>query len=183
MNINDNQKFVRKIKYATSGKWANALLTVVLMAWVGNVVAAPKLQGNLEALLVVADENGKESFRAAEAVLPGQVIEYRLLYSNEGDEVINNLKVLGPIPEEVEYVAMSASSASNAELEASIDMGITWSSEPLYRTALDANGKEIQEIVPPSQYHQIRWSSFDELKPDDSFQYTYRVRVKGSLDL
>ena len=78
---------------------------------------------------------------------------------------------------------MSASSASNAELEASIDMGITWSSEPLYRTALDANGKEIQEIVPPSQYHQIRWSSFDELKPDDSFQYTYRVRVKGSLDL
>ena len=164
MNINDNQKFVRKIKYATSGKWANALLTVVLMAWVGNVVAAPKLQGNLEALLL-------------------KLPLYNDSIVNEGDEVINNLKVLGPIPEEVEYVAMSASSASNAELEASIDMGITWSSEPLYRTALDANGKEIQEIVPPSQYHQIRWSSFDELKPDDSFQYTYRVRVKGSLDL
>jgi len=157
------------------------LLLGVLAATAFSAVIADEdpLTSALEAYIVTEAEDGSEAVEPAESVIPGDLIEYRIKYSNNGENAISGLVVTGPVPSGVEYVGESADSEEPHDLEVSTDDGETWQVEPVVRTVTDESGETREEVVPPSDYTHVRWVSVNPMDPEETQQYSYRVRVKA----
>ncbi|MFM7026164.1 MAG: hypothetical protein ACKOWC_08945 [Limnohabitans sp.] len=101
--------------------------------------------------LQVLQENGKEILKPVQTVKPGDLIEYKVTYTNRGTKPVRDVVAQLPIPEGLEYQPRSARPAPTAE--ASVKNG-AFAREPLMRDA--AGGKK--EPVPYSEYRQLRWT-------------------------
>ena len=133
--------------------------------------AAQPLETRIEQRKVVRAADGAETLAAAEAVKPGDVIEYTVTYRNTGKAALTKLEATLPIPAETEFVA---GTARPANAKASID-GRTFGDLPLKRT-VKRNGVDVEEVVPASQYRFLRWYP-GELAGEKALTYTARVRV------
>ena len=121
-----------------------------------------------------------EEFAEAEAVFPGQVIEYRLIATNRSEAVLpaGRLTLVGPVPEQTRYVADSATaSGPDRRLEASLD-GEVFAEPPLLVTETDADGREVEVEVDPEDYRALRWVVLRPLQPGEELVLTYRVVVR-----
>ena len=147
----------------------------VLFALAPFAVAQPKatapLESKIEQRKVVRDAGGKESFVPAEAVKPGDVVEYTATYRNTTRQPLTRLEATLPIPAGTEYVP---GTARPANARASAD-GATFGEMPLKRT-VKRNGADVTEIVPPSEYRALRWYP-GTLGGEATLTYTARVRV------
>jgi uncharacterized repeat protein (TIGR01451 family) len=133
--------------------------------------AAGPLETRMEQRKVVAAD-GRERFEGAEAVKPGDVIEYVATYRNTGKDAITGLVATLPVPAETEYLPGSARPAGAT---ASVD-GVRFEAIPLKRKARSADGKEIEQLVPYREYRALRWNA-GELGAQKSVAYTARVKV------
>lgn len=134
--------------------------------------AAPQpLETKIEQRKVARAADGAETLVPAEAVKPGDVIEYTATYRNTTNKPLSKLEATLPIPAETEFVPGSAKPAG---AKASVD-GRTFADMPLKRT-VKRNGVDVEEPVPPSQYRFLRWYPGD-LGGEKSVTYTARVRV------
>jgi uncharacterized repeat protein (TIGR01451 family) len=133
--------------------------------------AAQPLETKIEQRKVVRAADGAESLVAAEAVKPGDVIEYTVTYRNTGKAGLSKLEATLPIPSETELVA---GSARPANAKASTDSR-TFADMPLKRT-VKRNGVDVTEDVPLREYRALRWYPGD-LAGEKSLSYTARVRV------
>ena len=153
---------------------------VAATAFTAVIADEDPLTSALEAYIVTETEDGSENIEPAESVIPGDVIEYRISYSNNGENSISGLVVTGPVPSGVEYVGESAASEEPHNLEVSTDNGETWQVEPVMRTVTDEeSGEAREEVVPPTEYTHVRWVSVNPMDPEETQQYRYRVRVKA----
>lgn len=100
---------------------------------------------------VVQTEAGKEVLKPAAAVKPGDVIEYRVTYTNRGKALVRDVKAELPIPQGLEYISKSARPTQSAEAAV---RGGAYAREPLMRDA--AGGKK--EPVPYGEYRSLRWT-------------------------
>jgi len=105
-------------------------------------------------------------------VYPGDVIEYKITVENVSDSRLKNVVVRAKIPEGTVYVPGSAT--GNPEF--SIDDGKTFSKEPI-KYYVEENGQKIEKVATPDMYTNVRWK-IEALKPGESIQLSYRVRVK-----
>jgi len=97
-------------------------------------------------------EAGKERLVEAESVKPGDVIEYRAVYTNTSKQSVSDLVARLPIPQGLEYVAKSAkASAGLPPVQAAARDG-KFAAEPLMVTE---GGKKV--AVPYDQYRELRW--------------------------
>jgi uncharacterized repeat protein (TIGR01451 family) len=133
--------------------------------------AAQPLETKIEQRKVVRAADGAESLVAAEAVRPGDVIEYTVTYRNTGKAGLSKLEATLPIPSETELVP---GSARPANAKASTDSR-TFADMPLKRT-VKRNGVDVTEDVPLREYRALRWYPGD-LAGEKSLSYTARVRV------
>ena len=133
--------------------------------------AAQPLETRIEQRKVARAADGAESLVSAEAVKPGDVIEYAVTYRNTGKPALTKLEATLPIPAETEYVP---GSARPANAKASTD-GRAFSDLPLKRT-VKRNGVEVEETVPVGEYRFLRWYPGD-LAGEKAVTYTARVRV------
>ena len=146
-------------------------VSVVLQAAPAAAQQADPIETRLEARKLVVAADGKESFAAADAARPGDVIEYTATYRNVGKQSVRNLEATLPIPSNTELVAASAVPAAT---RASSDAR-SFDSFPLKRKVKRA-GVEVEEIVPLAEYRALRWSAGD-LAPGRSVSFRARVRV------
>lgn len=109
---------------------------------------------NLEAFLVVY-ENGKEVYKPLNIIKPGDIIEYRAEYLNSDRQTIDEVKAILPIPEGMEYLALSAQ--PNFQIKASLD-GNTYSYIPLKRYEVDQYGRLVEVEIPYSEYRFLQWN-------------------------
>jgi uncharacterized repeat protein (TIGR01451 family) len=114
-------------------------------------LATTALSANLTQRKVVKSASGAEKFEDASTVKPGDIIEYRATYTNNSTRSVAQLKAQLPIPEGLEYIALSAKPGADTVKAATRD-GI-FSSEPLMRRE-----KEKQVPVPYSEYRQMQWT-------------------------
>ncbi|MGV0960377.1 MAG: hypothetical protein ACOYB1_11120 [Limnohabitans sp.] len=112
--------------------------------------AAPVLSAELRQFLVVS-EAGKEVFKPVSQVKPGDLIEYRVVYTNRSANVVRDVVAELPLPPELEYLPNSAKPRQGAQ--ARVTGGI-YGAEPLMREA--AGGKK--EPVPYADYRLLRWT-------------------------
>ena len=96
---------------------------------------------------------GHEKLESADKARPGDVIEYRAVYRNDGTTAVRQLMATLPIPVGLEYLA---SSALPAAAQASLD-GRTYAPVPLMRKQRLADGRTVVQEVSPSEYRSLRW--------------------------
>lgn len=149
-----------------------ALLALAIPAAAQQKAPAPgPLETKIEQRKVVRAADGAESLAAADAVKPGDLLEYTATYRNTTKQALSKLEATLPIPAETEYVP---GSAKPANAKASTD-GRTFGDLPLKRT-VKRNGVDVEEAVPPSEYRFLRWYP-GELAGEKALTYTARVRV------
>lgn len=156
------------------GNWfavAALATTVFVHAAPAAAQQSDPIETRLEARKVVAAADGKESFAAAEAARPGDVIEYTATYRNVGKQPVRNLEATLPIPANTELVAASAVPAAT---RASTDAR-NFDAFPLKRKVKRA-GVDVEEPLPLSEYRALRWTAGD-LAPGRSVSFRARVRV------
>lgn len=113
---------------------------------------------------------------AAQSASPGDVLEYELTYSNQGDEPAINAVLEDPIPRGTTFVANSAS-GDNAEVTFSSDDGKTFATavKLTYEIRLP-NGSVERRVATPAEYTNIRWT-VKQVPAGGSGKVAFRVRV------
>ena len=148
------------------------MLVMSVVVW-----ADAPLSSQMESYLVTS-KDGKEVVEEAEQASPGDIVEYRLTYTNNGDQPLSGLIITGPIPANTVYLENSAATQVNADFTVSIDNGDSFQAEPITKTITGENGQSKNVEVSPSDYTQVRWQPKGSLQPDQVQEYRYRVRVQ-----
>lgn len=135
-------------------------IALVVLALLALPVAAPgaaradgEVKVSMTAHRITTTERGEERLIPAEQARPGETIEYRARYLNEGDATVRQLVASLPVPAGMEFVA---GTAAPEQVFASVD-GKSFSPVPLKRRVRKANGQEIEELVPYREYRALRW--------------------------
>lgn len=126
---------------------------------------------------VIKGPDGKERYAPADAVVPGDVIEYRATYRNNTDKPIADMAATLPIPEGTNYLPKSASAPGGRAAEAATAEG-RYGREPLMRKVKGKDGKLRDEPVPYGEYRMLRWP-FGGLNGKGEFTVKARVQVEG----
>jgi uncharacterized repeat protein (TIGR01451 family) len=152
-------------------KWKVLLAVVAAYSACAMAQGRDVVETRLEARKVVRDAEGRDSLVAAEAVKPGETIEYVATYRNTGQQPVRNLAATLPIPANTEFVS---GSARPQDAQASLD-GRTFAPMPLKRRVV-REGRTVEEEVPAREYRYLRWFP-GELGGEKSLTFTARVRV------
>jgi uncharacterized repeat protein (TIGR01451 family) len=150
-------------------------IAALALAGVLPAQAQPAAKDTVEARLdvrkVVRTADGRESIAAADAVKPGDVLEYVVTYRNTGSQPVRDFAATLPIPPATELVAGSERPAG---ARGSIDAR-EFAAVPLKRK-VRRDGREMEETVPLRDYRALRWSA-PELKANQALTYSARVKV------
>lgn len=120
-------------------------------------------------------ENGEKmtSWVKASKVIPGTVIRYVNALENSANETANQLVVSNPIPENMEYLANSATCQTGCSLDYSVDGGKSYDkAENLY-----VGFAEERHLARASEYTNIRWT-IDSLLATSQSAVEYKARLK-----
>lgn len=157
-----------------------AFYLIPLVALVSSLAFAndAPLMGNIEAVKVVANDDGGESYVPAKEAAPKDVIEYRLTYSNSGREVLRNVSVTDPIPVGTEYLEETATVPQGGAVVFSIDNGKTFHAWPIRVKTTSEDGTEVWVEATADQVTHIRWAFAGELDPEAEVLISYRAIIK-----
>jgi len=157
-------------------------LTFVLalvLGFAGFAYAKGPVTGEIQAYIVTKDSDGIEKVLPAEETVPGQVMEFRIVFTNNGDSDVSGIKVVDPIPLNTRFIGDSHSADVPASFEVSIDGGESFESVPVKRVETQSDGSQIEVVVPPEQYTHVRWVATEELESKGGkHSYSYRVSVE-----
>jgi uncharacterized repeat protein (TIGR01451 family) len=123
---------------------------------------------------VATQPDGKEALVAADAAKPGEVIEYKATYQNKGNAPLRRLEATLPVPVGTEVLP---SSVRPANAKASLD-GSNFQPIPLKRKVKQADGREVEQLVPYAEYRFLRWS-VGTLEAGKELVYVARVKVNA----
>ena len=126
---------------------------------------------------VVTDDKKQESFADASSIKPGEIIEYRAVYTNVSKKSVKGLAAVLPIPEGLEYIPDSSKPGTPAAEAATKDG--RYAAQPLVREVKGKDGKQHTERVPYYEYRSLRWSVGD-LVAGKTFEVKARARVGTS---
>tara|TARA_B100000676_G_C18035887_1_gene821761 strand:+ start:868 stop:1338 length:471 start_codon:yes stop_codon:yes gene_type:complete len=153
------------------------LILGILLLWSSALWADGPLASKMETYLV-AEQSGKEVVTATKDASPGDVIEYRLIYTNQAEQPLSGLEITGPVPANTVYLKDSAVTDVEADFTVSVDDGGSFEAEPITRIQTGADGQSKNVIVPPSDYTQLRWTPVNGIQPGQVQEYRYRVKVQ-----
>lgn len=118
-------------------------------------------------------EGGKEKLGDASTVKPGDVIEYRAVYTNTSNSAVRDLEANLPVPEGLEYVPRSAKSDTKVAVRV-ISRDGQAGVEPLMTVK---DGKSVE--VPYAEYGLLRWH-VGSLQAGRSVSVSARARVASA---
>jgi uncharacterized repeat protein (TIGR01451 family) len=156
------KKFVKAVLAGTGA------LLCLAAAWAQNA----EVESRLSVQRVAAQADGRESLGPATSVKPGDVLEYSSSYRNVGKAPARSLQATLPIPAGTEFLPGSTRPVAAT---ASTD-GMNFAPLPLKRKLKQADGREVEQLVPTAEYRALRWAPVD-LPPGQTLQFVARVRV------
>ena len=118
--------------------------------------------------------------RDPNTVAPGDVVEYRLVFTNITGQPVRNIQFTDPLPEGMHYLQGTAGAdRDDVDVEFSLDGGETYSAQPMVDVVVD--GRIEQRPASPEQYTDIRWNVQGEVQPDARVSAAFQVRY-GPLE-
>jgi uncharacterized repeat protein (TIGR01451 family) len=164
-------------------QWSRALTVVAILALPG--VIHPQQDPKPQPLVMTAenltagDDRHREAAKRsgdANALLPGDVVRYRLAFTNLNPDSLRNVQFTNPLPTGLRYVAGSASAdRSDVTIEYSIDAGRTWSEQPTIEELVD--GKPVRRPAPVEKYTNVRWTVRGWVKSKSKVTAEYRAEL------
>lgn len=163
--------------------------TTLVLALAGSLGAGPAVSqtGKPEVVVdvsamkevVTRDASGKERVELKEAANmgPGDVLVYRIAYSNKGTAPAHDAKVVDPIPAGTRLMPNSWQ-AEGAVFSVSVDGGRTWEGFPVKRPVAQPDGTKVQKEVDLSSYTHVRWTTQDPLPPGATRSALFKVTVR-----
>ena len=110
-------------------------------------------------------------------VTPGEVVNFTMSSVNEGSAPAREYRAVGQIPSGATFVAGSAQSDRNTQVNYSIDGGQQFSPRPMIEEK-QADGTIKKVAAPVSMYTQVRFEWADPLVAGGKLVASYQVRVK-----
>ena len=141
----------------------------------GAPAAKPDVESVLVARKVELDAEKKEKLIEASTARPGELIEYRVTYTNKGQGVVRDVLATLPIPADTVF---QRAGVVPAGARASLGDG-KFLPIPLKRKVKLPSGKEEEIDIPLSEYRAIQWS-LGELAAGKSVVVAARVRVSDA---
>jgi uncharacterized repeat protein (TIGR01451 family) len=162
---------------STYQRRAPLLLAAALGLAGGAWAQPPQITSELRVERVeIAD--GKTVFKPAQLSKPGDVLEYRVKYTNHSASAATGLVANLPIPA---GTTLLAGSELPPDALASTD-GAQFARPPLMRAVRQPDGSERQMPVPIEEYRALRWN-LGTLAAGQSEQVQARVRVNTAQPL
>ena len=131
-------------------------IALLIMVALGFTVSGAAAAGNVSVRLTanrVTKIDGREVLIPAAQAHPGETLEYRAVYRNEGAGSARDVAATLPIPRGTSYLRGSAEPST---VEASLD-GHTFAPVPLLRRVREPDGRSVLREVPVSEYTALRW--------------------------
>lgn len=162
-----------------------SLLTLLLFALPQTALAQqddsqPSLVITVENLTATAEADAQTP-RESDDARPGDVLRYRLTFSNGTDRALRDVVLSNPIPETIRLVGGTVrSSRDDAQVEYSADGGQTWAAEPMEEVLVE--GRRVRRPIPPDRFTNVRWTIPGWVQPRDTVtaEYDTRFRLEGS---
>ena len=167
------------------------LLTAVCLLSLGSITAfagdvtptatakpAGAVEAKLAAFKVTQDANKKEVLAPADKVAPDDLLEYQVVYQNNGKSLLKQLTATLPLPVGTTYVA---GSAKPANAMASVD-DKTFAAMPLKRKVKKADGTFEEQVIPLSEYRALRWK-LGELAEKNKATVSARTRINQAANI
>jgi uncharacterized repeat protein (TIGR01451 family) len=108
----------------------------------------------------------------------GDVVEYRLVFTNITGRPVDNIQFTDPLPEGMHYLHGTAGSdREDVDVEFSLDSGTSYSEQPMVEVVVD--GRTELRPASPEVYTNIRWTVHGEVQPDASVTAAFQVRFSG----
>jgi len=146
------------------------LFAVVNLAQANVSISSTSLQ---EVTKVTPSGEKIKEWVKTEKVVPGTVVRYVNTLKNSGATTATKLLVKNPIPNNMEYVAGSASCQGMCSLSYSVDGGQTFN-DP---SELYVGVSENRHLAKASEYTDIRWV-IDSLAANSQSFVDYKARLK-----
>ena len=145
-------------------------------------VQAEDLRANFELFIVETDEAGEEQLVERASVKPGEVIHFAIEHANLTEETLDDLVIVGPIPDGVTVKLGTEQSSHEAAFEVQAEMdpelpGLEWSALPALRKVIEEDGSVRMEPVPEDSIEAVRWTLDTALAAGDAALNSYRVIV------
>ncbi len=166
-------------------RWRQAWLVVATatVSW-GTPVLAQNTEGPralvIEAAnLMAGDARHQEMAEQggdANALYPGDVVHYRLVFTNITDVAIRRIEFTDPLPAGLRYVGGSAlADRDDVVISYSIDGGQVYTAQPTIEEIID--GERVTIPAPPEMYTHIRWMVPGWVQPGAQVTAEFRAQL------
>lgn len=152
--------------------WTIAGLALGSLLFAQQSMAAEVVAVKLDVKKVVVDSEGHETLQQADVAKPGDILEYTAAYHNVSKKSVKKLEATLPLPLHTEYLPNTAKSD---DARATVG-GDAYQAMPLKRKVKQADGKEVEQLVPYAEYRSLRWYPGD-LAAGQELKFSARVRV------
>lgn len=158
-----------------------ALTATLVVPGIAQAQAAPAPQPLVMTAtnLMAGDQRHKDVAQHGgdpKALLAGDVVQYRLVFTNLKPDSLRNVQFTNPLPGGLRYVAGSAGAdRPDVTIDFSIDGGTTWSAQPMIEEVVD--GKTVRRPAPVSQYSAIRWTVGGWVKAKSQVTAEYKAAL------
>lgn len=130
------------------------------------------ITAEMVAVKVLEDPKGREVYVTADEARPGDLIEYRVTYSNRGKALVRKLQATLPLPVGVDYQPETAW-PQGVEARTETD---GFDVVPLRKVVRNADGSREVLTIPADEYRALRWT-IPELRAGATVQVKARARV------
>ena len=135
------------------------------------VITAQNLMAGDARHQAVAEQGGDSN-----ALFPGDVVLYRLLFTNITDVPVRNVEFKDPLPGGLRYVGGSAAAdRDDVVISYSIDGGRLYSAQPMIEQVID--GERVLRPAPPDMYTHIRWTVPGWVQPGAQVTAEFRAQL------
>ncbi|HWL39697.1 MAG TPA: hypothetical protein VNO75_05610 [Gemmatimonadaceae bacterium] len=109
-------------------------------------------------------------------LMPGDVVRYRLTFTNVTDRAVKSVVFDNPLPAGLRYQPGTASSdREQVAISYSIDGGKSYSAQPTIE--VEVEGKRVQRPAPAEMYSHIRWSVQGSVLPGAAVHAEFRAQL------
>ena len=117
------------------------------------------------------------STRADDTARPGDVLRYRLAFTNRTEGPVQGVILTNPIPRTIALVGGTVrSNGDDVQVEYSADDGRTWSAEPTEEVLVD--GRRVRRPIPPERFTNVRWTVSGLVQPRATVTAEYDTRIR-----
>jgi uncharacterized repeat protein (TIGR01451 family) len=138
-----------------------------------------------QALTIEAENLSAQSAERADqnsgVTLPGDLIEYRLTFTNHQDSPVSQVVLNDPIPAGLVFVPGSVTgSRDDLQIDYSVDAGSTWSPDP--RIEVEVDGETVLRPAPAEAFTHVRWTVTGAVNPGAQVTARFRARVAADTN-